>query len=100
MHFVPYSDIGLTIDQKEPYCRKLLHTSLFSPDVWNSYFHITALISGIAMAFIAYTIFFYKQLRVHPAQLVGIFSLAISALIFMSLGAYLICPGNAEVLFA
>ena len=52
------------------------------------------------MAFIAYTIFFHEELRVHPAQLVGVFALAISAQIFMSLGADLICPGNAEVLFA
>ena len=74
--------------------------SFFSAEVWNDWFQITAMISGFAMAFIAYTIFFHEGLRVHPAQLVGIFSLAVSICIFNLLSAYLICPGNAEVLFA
>jgi hypothetical protein len=95
-----YSEIGLTPEQKAPYCAKLEATKLFTDDVWNTYFLITLTIGAFSMSFLAYTIYFYDNLRVHPAPIVGLFALSVSIMLFNASTVYLICPGNAEVLFA
>lgn len=94
------SDRGLTWDEKAPYCEKLFETRLFEDNVWNSFYQITLTLAGFGMAFIAYTIYFHDNLRVHPAPIVGAFALSVSVLLFNASTIYLICPGNAEVLFA
>lgn len=56
--------------------------------------------SSLAMLFIAWTIYFNKKLQAHPAQFIGLFSISLSILMWMLPATRVVCPGNAEVLFA
>jgi hypothetical protein len=52
------------------------------------------------MVFIAWTIYAYPKLQAHPSQFIGLFSISLAILMWMSIGHYAICPGPAEVIFA
>jgi hypothetical protein len=85
---------------KQPYCDKLHSISLFGPDVWSNFFYAIMVLSSLAMLFIAYTIYAFPNLRVHPSQFVGLFAISLSILLWMQPAILAICPGPGEWFFA
>ena len=68
--------------------------------MWLPIFTTLQTISSLALFFVVYTIYGDKSLRKHPATIIGVICGVNAVYCFMSLSNCLICPGNAEVLFA
>ena len=73
---------------------------LFAPNLWKPTLTALQTISSLALFFVVYTIYGDKSLRKHPATIIGVICGMNAVYCFSNLSKSLICPGNAEVLYA
>ena len=73
---------------------------LFEPNLWSPTLTALQAISSLALFFVVYTIYGDKSLRKHPATIIGVICGMNAVYCFSNLSKSLICPGNAEVLYA
>lgn len=84
---------------KQEICESRKGFDLFN-QIWSPWFDILLLISGVATLLVTITIFYNKNLRQHPADVVGMIAFLFSYECFGGLSFRFICPFNGQWLFA